>query len=332
MRVGLTQHACPPTHTVEQNRQTAADMIRDAAAQGAQLVVTQELFDGPYFPQVESDEAFKFAEPIPGKRTQFLCDLAKDLGIFLTGSCFEKRAPGLYHNTSVMIDPSGSIMGIYRKMHIPDDPRFYEKYYFTPGDAPSCGDDYERRGGWKVFDLDIARVRGLGLGVGQTSQAQANSGTQPQTPSPSPQTLKTGLLVCWDQWYPEAARLTALQGAQLICYPTAIGWQPEDDAAEHQRQRDAWVTIQRSHAIANGVFVAAVNRHGREDDITFWGSSFIAAPGGAILAQAPADEDAVLVADCDLLLIDKNRQGWPFLRDRRVDAYAGLLHRYLDGT
>ncbi len=303
VRLGLIQHACPPSNTVEQNRAVAADMIRDAAAQGAQLVATQELFDGPYFPQVESDEQFRYAEPIPGPRTAFLCDLAKELGIFLTGSCFERRAPGLYHNTSLMIDPSGAIVGTYRKMHIPDDPRFFEKYYFAPGDGPVANGNGVGDAGWKT----------IGITPGGTD-------------------FRAGLLVCWDQWYPEAARLTALRGAQALFYPTAIAWHKEEAQDENQRQRDAWITIQRSHAIANGCFVCAINRTGVEDDLTFWGSSFIAAPGGTVIAEAPVDRPAVLVADLDLSLIEHNRQGWPFLRDRRVDAYAGLLHRYLDGT
>ena len=281
-------------------------MIRDAAAQGAQIVATQELFYGPYFPQVEHDSQFKWAEPVPGPTSQRLCALAKELGIYLTASLFERRTAGLYHNTSVMIDPSGAVIGKYRKMHIPDDPRFYEKYYFAPGDAPAGNhagrDNFADSGeavGWQVQDTAYA---------------------------------KTGMLVCWDQWYPEAARLTALKGAQILFYPTAIAWHKEEEDAENQRQRESWITIQRSHAIANGVFVCAINRTGVEDDLTFWGSSFIAAPGGTVIAEAPVGEDAVLVADCDLGLIETNRRGWPFLRDRRVDAYGDLLKRMLDGT
>ncbi len=296
VRLGLIQHACPPSNSTQQNRQRAADMIRDAANQGAQLVATQELFDAPYFPQEENEAGFEFAEPIPGPRTDFLGNLAKELGIYLTGSCFERRAAGLYHNTSVMIDPAGKIISRYRKMHIPDDPGFYEKFYFTPGDAD----------GWPTQDLQL-------------------SGTEKNAAA-----VRTGMLTCWDQWYPEAARIMALQGAQILCYPTAIAWHADETDDEKKRQHDAWITVQRSHAITNATFVCAINRTGTERDLTFWGSSFIAAPGGDILAQAPVDSDAVLVADCDLSLIEKNRQGWPFLRDRRIDAYAGLLERFID--
>lgn len=311
LRVGLLQHACPPSNSIEQNRQRTAELARDAADQGATLIVTQELFDGPYFPQVESDTQFKFAEDMPGpsgSRTAFLLELAKDLNVFLSGSCFERRTAGLYHNRTVMIAPDGSLVpgGSYRKMHIPDDPRFYEKYYFTPGSGPVAGQDPARDAGWCVVEHD--QLSG-----------------------------KIGQLICWDQWYPEAARCTALLGAQVLLYPTAIAWHAPGSSEyvsdeENARQRDAWITIQRSHAIANGVFVCSVNRTGVEDQLTFWGSSFIAAPGGHVLAQAPVDEDCALVADLDLSLIETNRQGWPFLRDRRVDAYAPLLHRYLSGT
>ncbi|MEM1445035.1 MAG: carbon-nitrogen hydrolase [Planctomycetota bacterium] len=302
LRIGLLQHACPPSNTVEQNRQRTAELAKDAVGQGATLIVTQELFDGPYFPQVESDTQYTFAEDMPGTRTEFLGALAKELGVFISGSCFERRAPGLYHNRTVMIAPDGSFVsgGSYRKMHIPDDPRFFEKYYFAPGDGPTPGTDPKQDAGWCVVEHD-------------------------QLPA------KVGQLVCWDQWYPEAARCTALLGAQVLLYPTAIAWHKEEADDENQRQRDAWITIQRSHAIANGCFVCAINRTGVEDDLTFWGSSFVAAPGGHLIAEAPVDEDCALVADLDLALIETNRQGWPFFRDRRVDAYAPLLQRMCDG-
>ncbi len=306
IKLGLIQHACPVDAPREQNLAKAVDMIRDAAGQGAQLIATQELFTGSYFPQVEDDARFDLAEPVPGPTSQTLCELAKELNVEITASLFEKRAPGVYHNTSVMIDPAGSIIGRYRKMHIPDDPRFYEKYYFTPGDAPAPGRESNGNG---------KHVPGPnGFGVQHTRHAT------------------TGMLVCWDQWFPEAARLTAMQGAEVLFYPTAIGWHTEEADDENQRQREAWRVIQRSHAIANGVFVAAINRVGTEDDLTFWGSSFVADPGGQVIAEASADKEEVLIAECDLSLIEKTRRGWPFLRDRRVDAYGGLLQRMLDGV
>ncbi|WP_428390144.1 carbon-nitrogen hydrolase [Mucisphaera sp.] len=288
--MGLVQHACPVDASPDQNLAHAFEMIREAAGRGADLVATQELFTGHYFPQVEDPEHFGLAETIPGPTTGVLCELAKELRIEISASLFERRAPGLFHNTSVMISPGGEIVGTYRKMHIPDDPRFYEKYYFTPGDAP-----------------DGFRVQ-------------------------STRFVKTGMLVCWDQWYPEAARLTALRGAEILFYPTAIGWHKEEDDGENQRQRESWQIMQRSHAIANGVYVAAINRTGVEGDLTFWGSSFIADPGGAVIAEAPVDQEAVLVAECDLTKIQESRIGWPFLRDRRVDAYGDLIRRMLDGT
>ena len=302
IKLGLIQHACSVDASREQNLAKAVDMIRDAASQGAQLIATQELFTGSYFPQTEDDARFDLAEPVPGPTSQTLCELAKELNVEITASLFEKRAPGVYHNTSVMIDPADSIIGKYRKMHIPDDPRFYEKYYFTPGDAPAASDN-----GKPAPDPN-------GFGVQRTRHAT------------------TGMLVCWDQWFPEAARLTAMQGAEILFYPTAIGWHKEEADDENQRQRESWQVIQRSHAIANGVFVAAINRVGTEDDLTFWGSSFVVDPGGQIIAQASTDQEEVLIADCDLSLIETTRRGWPFLRDRRVDAYAGLLQRMLDGV
>ena len=316
LKLGLIQHACPVDASREQNLAKAVDMIRDAAGQGAQLIATQELFTGSYFPQVEEDARFDLAEPVPGPTTQMLCELAKELNVEITASLFEKRAPGVYHNTSVMIASTGGILGKYRKMHIPDDPRFYEKYYFTPGDAPGDAPG-SVRGCGPASPPHAAPERSEGAGIpnpyGFTTQKTRHA--------------TTGMLVCWDQWFPEAARLTAMQGAEVLFYPTAIGWHKEEADDENQRQRESWRVIQRSHAIANGVFVAAINRVGTEDDLTFWGSSFIADPGGQIIAEASADKEEVLVAECDLSLIEQTRRGWPFLRDRRIDAYAGLLKR-----
>ncbi len=311
IRLGLIQHACPVGSLPGANLDKAVCMIRDAAGQGAQLIVTQELFTNSYFPQVEDDSRFDLAEPIPGPTTDTLCNLANELGVAISASLFEKRVPGLYHNTSVMIDPAGKIVGTYRKMHIPDDPRFYEKYYFTPGDAVDRG--VVVMDGFGVQELPAklpgaAELPGAGAGAG----------------------VKTGMLVCWDQWFPEAARLTALRGAEVLLYPTAIGWYHGEPDDEKTCQHDAWQTIQRSHAIANGVFVAAINRVGTEDDLTFWGRSFIADPGGRIIAEASGDQEEVLIAECDLSLIEETRRGWPFLRDRRVDAYGGLTKRMLD--
>ncbi len=265
-------------------------MIRDAAGQGAKLIVTPELFLSRYFCQTEDEANFALAEPIPGPATRRLGELAKELGVTISASLFERRAAGVYHNTSVMIDSSGRITDKYRKMHIPDDPRFYEKYYFTPGD--------------------------LGFGVQHVGE------------------VCTGMLICWDQWFPEAARLTAMRGAEVLLYPTAIGWWDSDQGGEtpedREQQFEAWRTIQRSHAIANGVYIVAANRIGREDELLFWGGSFVADPGGVVIAQAPRDEAAVLVVDCPMARIDELRRGWPFFRDRRIDAYEGLTRRLLD--
>ena len=308
IRIGLIQHRCGLDGAA--NLDKAVGMIRQAASQGAHLIVTQELFASQYFPQAEDADGFRFAEPIPGPTSQRLCALASELGVEISASLFEKRAQGLYHNTSVMISPAdgGKIVGMYRKMHIPDDPRFYEKFYFTPGDAPAPGNSLATTGA------------GDENGAAQESVAWQVVATQ---------RAKVGMLVCWDQWFPEAARLTALRGAQVLLYPTAIGWGPDETTVEQQRQKDAWLTVQRSHAIANGVFVAAVNRVGLEGDLEFWGSSFVVDPGGTVIAQADGKDEQVLIADCDLSLIDEYRQGWPFLRDRRVDAYVGLTQRYL---
>lgn len=289
--VGLVQHAC--TEDRDHNLGASIEGIRDAAHRGAQVVLLPELHTGVYFCQSEDTARFDQAEPIPGPSTELLSGLARELGITIVGSLFEKRAPGIYHNTAVVLDSSGKLAGRYRKMHIPDDPGFYEKFYFTPG------------------DLGFAPVR-----TGDTA---------------------LGVLVCWDQWYPEAARLMALHGADLLLYPTAIGWDPRDDEAERARQRDAWRTVQRAHAIANGLPVLVCNRAGFEPDpsgvgpgIQFWGSSFIAGPQGEILAEAPADAPAVLVAEIDRRRSEDVRRIWPFFRDRRIDAYDDLLKRYGD--
>ena len=284
MRIALLQHACAPDPAA--NLATAERLIREAAARGAELVVTPELFTSQYFPQVEDPACFDLAEPLPGPTTAKLCTLANELDVSISASLFEKRAPGIYHNTSVSIVPKRGIVATYRKMHIPDDPRFYEKFYFTPGDL-----------GFKTVDL-----------AGMT----------------------TGMLVCWDQWFPEAARLTALRGAQVLLYPTAIAYCADEPLEEQQRQRDAWITIQRSHAIANGVYVCAINRIGVEGDLHFWGSSFIVDPGGQIIQQADEDSEAVLVADLDVKRMEEVRRMWPFFRDRRIDAYDDLKHRYVD--
>jgi N-carbamoylputrescine amidase len=334
IKLGLIQHACPVGATREQNLAKAVGMIRDAAGQGAQLIATQELFTGCYFPQAEDESRFDLAEPIPGPTSETLCALAVDLGVEITASLFERRAPGVYHNTSVMIDTSGKIVGRYRKMHIPDDPRFYEKYYFTPGDAPAPGDT--------PGDASPRSAPSNSVPTRDTSIPPHNAGSE-RSEGPGIRAnpdgfgvqhmthATTGMLICWDQWFPEAARLTAMRGAEILFYPTAIGWHKEEADDENQRQRESWQVIQRSHAIANGVFVAAINRVGVEDGLTFWGSSFVVDPGGRVIAQASVDREEVLIAECDLSLIERTRRGWPFLRDRRVDAYGGLLHRLLDG-
>lgn len=289
LKIALLQHACAQDPAA--NLALVSDMVRDAAGQGAKLIVTQELFKSLYFCRTEDADAFDLAEPIPGPTSQALGDLAKELGVTISASLFEKRAAGLYHNTSVMLDPAGQIAGKYRKMHIPDDPSFLEKYYFTPGD----------------------------LGFLSHEVAAPSS------------TANVGMLVCWDQWFPEAARLTAMQGAELLLYPTAIGWHEDEPAAERESQRDAWITIQRSHAIANGVFVAAVNRIGQEDESIFWGSSFIADPMGRILAQASTDQQEILTAEIDLSQVEHYRRHWNlFFRDRRTDAYGGITQRWAD--
>ena len=291
LRAGLVQQSC--TADRDHNQKNSAAGIRESAAKGAQLVLLQELHTGLYFCQHESTNLFDLAEAIPGPSTEYFGALAKELGIVIVASLFEKRAPGLYHNTAVVLERDGSLAGKYRKMHIPDDPGYYEKFYFTPGD--------------------------LGFTPIQTSVG------------------KLGLLVCWDQWYPEAARLMALAGAELLLYPTAIGWNPADDTAEQTRQRDAWITIQRAHAVANGLPVLVANRSGFEPDPSgqtegsqFWGSSFVAGPQGEFLGQAGTDKGEVLVVDVDLERSENVRRWWPFLRDRRIDAYEDLTRRFRD--
>lgn len=292
VRVGLIQHKA--SAEPEENLARAIKGIREVAACGANVVCTQELFTTLYFCQSEDYNAFRFAEPIPGKTTDRLAALAKELGIVIIAALFEKRAQGLYHNTAAVIDADGTYLGKYRKMHIPDDPGFYEKFYFTPGDL-----------GFKVFKTKFATL---------------------------------GVLICWDQWYPEAARLTAMQGAQILFYPTAIGWATtENDMAVRAAQYQAWEMIQRGHAIANGVYVAVVNRVGLEyapnnpkEGLEFWGQSFVANPFGIQLAKGSSHEEEVIVADCDLSQIDYYRQHWPFMRDRRIDAYHAITKRFLD--
>ena len=269
-----------------ENVSRTLDRIADAAASGVQVVCLSELFAGRYPCQSEDHRRFAEAEPIPGPTSRALADAAKRHGIVVVGSLFERRAQGLYHNTAVVFDADGSTAGIYRKMHIPDDPLYYEKFYFTPGDL-----------GFPSFPTRFGRIA-----VG----------------------------VCWDQWFPEAARLFALSGAQILFYPTAIGWLPDEKEEYGASQHDAWQTMMRSHAIANGLFVAGVNRTGLEDQLEFWGASFVADPNGNLLAQASHDAEETLIVECNLAQIDVTRTHWPFLRDRRIDAYQGLLRRYLD--
>lgn len=287
-RLGLVQMSC--ALDPNENLEKAIWRIRDAAAKGAQIVCLPELFRSQYFCREENAEFFALAEPIPGPSTDTLSRLAAELRVVILASLFERRAAGLYHNTAVVLGADGSLLGRYRKMHIPDDPLYFEKFYFTPGDL-----------GFRNFDTPLGRI---------------------------------GVLVCWDQWYPEAARLTSLQGANILFYPTAIGWHPSEKAQFGALQRDAWITIQRGHAIANGVYVAAVNRVGFEGPpdhgLEFWGSSFVAGPFGEIVAQASESAEDVLIAECDPKRVEYVRQNWPFLRDRRIDAYHPILERWLD--
>ncbi len=290
-KVGLVQMSM--TADPDRNLKVAVDRVRTAARQGAQVICLPELFRSLYFAQREDAALFDLAEPVPGPSTTTLAAVAKETGTVVIVPIFEKRALGLYHNSAVIVDRDGSTAGMYRKMHIPDDPSFYEKFYFTPGDL-----------GFKAIDTSAGKI---------------------------------GTLICWDQWYPEGARLTALQGAPILFYPTAIGWHPAEKKSHGAQQLDAWRTIQRSHAIANGVYVAAVNRVGHEkpetgDGLEFWGSSFLADPFGVVIAEAPADQEAILVAEIDPARIEEVRRGWPFLRDRRVDAYSGIGSRFLDSS
>jgi N-carbamoylputrescine amidase len=286
-KIGLVQMSC--ALNAEENLQKAIKGIREAAAQGAEIVCLQELFRSQYFCREEKAELFDLAESIPGPSTEAISSVAKELQVSVVASLFEKRAQGLYHNTAAIIDADGSLIGTYRKMHIPDDPLFYEKFYFTPGDL-----------GFKNFETRYSRI---------------------------------GVLVCWDQWYPEGARITSLQGANVLFYPTAIGWHPSEKAEFGEAQLDAWRTIQRAHAIANGVFVAAVNRTGfegtPESGLEFWGNSFVADPFGRVIQQASATEETVLIAECDPKKMDEQRRNWPFLRDRRIDAYGPITQRWL---
>ena len=294
-KVGLVQMSA--TSDPDKNLQKAIEKVQEASARGAQIVCLPELFQTQYFCQREDSSLFDLAQPIPGPVTTRLSVLAKQLKIVLVASLFEKRAPGIYHNTAAVFDGDGSLRGLYRKMHIPDDPLYYEKYYFTPGDL-----------GFRAFDTGVGRV---------------------------------GTLVCWDQWYPEGARLTALQGAELIFYPTAIGWHPAEKAELGVAQHDAWRTIQRAHAIANGVFVAVVNRVGHETGdirgnavpgagLEFWGASFLCDPFGRVIVEASHDKEEVLIGEVDLAVVEDVRRNWPFLRDRRIDSYGQITSRLID--
>ena len=287
-RVGLIQAAC--ARDPNENLAKAEWRIREAAGNGAQIICVEELFRSQYFCREEKAELFDLAESIPGPTTASFTALARELDVVIIGAVFERRAAGVYHNTAVVIDADGSLLGLYRKMHIPEDPLYYEKYYFTPGDL-----------GFRCFDTRYARLAPL---------------------------------VCWDQWYPEAARLAALGGAQVLFYPTAIGWHPAEKAEHGAAQHDAWRTIQRSHAIANGLYVAAVNRVGYEgppgNGLEFWGGSFVADPFGQVLAEASSDRDETLIVECDPRRIEEVRRNWPFLRDRRIDAYSGICSRVID--
>ena len=290
LKVGLVQQTC--SADVEANKQKLARNIAEVAARGAELVVLQELHNSLYFCQVESTDNFDLAEPVPGPSTDFYGSLARQHGIVLVTSLFERRSAGLYHNTAVVFERDGSIAGTYRKMHIPDDPAYYEKFYFTPGDL-----------GFRPIDTSVGRL---------------------------------GVQVCWDQWYPEGARLMTLQGAELLIYPTAIGYESSDTPEEQERQREAWITVQRGHAVANGLPVIAVNRTGHEPDpsgqtrgISFWGSSFVCGPQGEMLAQAPKNQEENMVVEIDMQRSENVRRWWPFLRDRRIEEFGDLTRRFL---
>ena len=286
-RIGLVQTAC--STSLSENLDKAVAKVREAAAGGAQIICLQELFRSQYFCRDESADLFDLAETIPGPSTDVMAKLAKELGVVIIASLFEKRATGLYHNTAAILNADGSLAGVYRKMHIPDDPLFFEKFYFTPGDL-----------GFRNFETPFGRI---------------------------------GVLVCWDQWYPEGARLTAMQGADILFYPTAIGWHPAEKEQFGASQLDAWRTIQRGHAIANGIYVAAVNRVGFEGTpdrgLEFWGNSFVADPFGIVLAEASHDKEEILIVECDRARMEDVRRNWPFFRDRRIDQYGALTERWL---
>ena len=289
--IGIIQQT--KTADIKANRRRLADKVRELAAKGARLIVNQELHDSLYFCQTENVDLCGLAVDIPGEATEYYSSLARENGVVLVTSLFERRAPGLYHNTAVVFDADGTIAGKYRKMHIPDDPAYYEKFYFTPGDL-----------GFKPIQTSVGKL---------------------------------GVLVCWDQWYPEAARLMALAGADILIYPTAIGWESSDSEGEKVRQREAWLTVQRGHAVANGLPVVAVNRVGYEADpsgatngITFWGSSFVAGPQGEFLHRAPSDTEESVIVNVDLDRSEQVRRWWPFLRDRRIDAYGDIIKRFID--
>jgi N-carbamoylputrescine amidase len=284
MKIGIIQQH--NTADRDDNKRRLAEKIRSLAAKGAELVVLQELHNGLYFCQEENVETFNQAEPIPGPSTEFYGALAKELGVVIVTSLFERRTTGLYHNTAVVLEKDGTIAGKYRKMHIPDDPGYYEKFYFTPGDM-----------GFKPIDTSVGRL---------------------------------GVLVCWDQWYPEAARLMALAGAEILIYPTAIGYDPNDTRDEQERQRMAWQTVQRGHAVANGLPVVTVNRVGDEDGVPFWGTSFVAGPQGELLYEAPTNEEVEVVVDVNMQRSEQVRRWWPFLRDRRIENYSDLTRRFID--
>lgn len=284
VKVGLVQTSC--SSNLADNMSKAISGIREAAAKGAQIVCLKELFRSLYFCDVEDHDNFKLAESIPGPSTDALAPLAKELGVVIVASLFEKRAEGLYHNTTAVLDADGSYLGKYRKMHIPDDPGYYEKFYFTPGDM-----------GYKVFKTKFATI---------------------------------GVLICWDQWYPEAARITSLMGAEMLFYPTAIGWNIAQDEATNSEQYQAWQTIQRSHAVANGVPVVSVNRVGFEGDMKFWGGSFVTNAFGRVLFQADHEKETIHVQELDMENSDRYRTHWPFLRDRRIDSYSPILKRFID--
>ncbi|HWB61475.1 MAG TPA: carbon-nitrogen hydrolase [Chthoniobacteraceae bacterium] len=289
IKLGVIQMRCVPQP--DANLAHAVDKVREAARGGATVICLPELFRSEYFCQVEDHDYFKLAEEIPGPSTTALSAAAKELGVVIVAPLFEKRGPGVYHNTAAIIDADGALLGNYRKMHIPDDPLFYEKFYFAPGD--------------------------LGFRSWETKRG------------------KIGVCICWDQWYPEAARITALQGAEILFYPTAIGWHPSEKAQYGQQQHDSWETIQRSHAIANGCYVAAANRVGHETPnggpgLEFWGQSFVADPSGQIIARAGVADEEILLVDVDTAAIDRQRTHWPFLRDRRIDAYADIGKRFID--